>query len=247
MTAVVGILCSDGTVIGTDSSSTMVGAGGVRTIEQRTDKIDILEDRIIIAGTGSVGHGQRFKAVMNNLWRQKVIKGARDPIELCVDISTATTANFAKTQSSVEAYGALVALAVERGPVLCEFAVQKFQPELKTAQLWWCSMGSTQQITDPFLALLRSIFWPTRQPTVREATLAVTWALDHAIMLNPGGVNGPARIAVLERIKGKFQANLLTDADLNEHRTWIEGAKRAMAQTLPTAEGPDVPRLRHSQ
>ena len=246
MTAVVGILCSNGAVIGTDSSSTMVGAGGVRTIEQRTDKLDILEGRIIIAGTGSVGHGQRFRAVMNNLWRDKVIKGGRDPIELCVDISAATTANFAKTHSSAETYGALVALAVERGPVLCEFAVQKFQPELKTEQMWWCSMGSTQPITDPFLALLRNIFWPHIQPTVREATLAVTWALDHAIMLNPGGVNGPARIAVLERIQGKFQAHLLTDADLTEHRTWIEGAKRAMAETLPAAEGPEVPRLQNS-
>lgn len=247
MTAVVGILCSDGAVIGTDSSSTMVGPGGVRTIEQRTDKLDILEDRIIIAGTGSVGHGQRFKAVMNELWGKKAIRGERDPIDLCVDISAATTANFARTQSPAETYGALVALSVQRGPVLCEFAVQKFQPELKTAQMWWCSMGSTQQITDPFLALLRSILWPTNQPTVREATLAVTWALDHAIMLNPGGVNGPARIAVLERTKGKFGASLLTDADLTEHRTWIEGAKRAMAQTLPTAEGPDVPRLGQSR
>ena len=247
MTAVVGILCSDGAVIGTDSSSTMVGAGGVRTIEQHTDKLDILESRIIIAGTGSVGHGQRFRAIMSDLWEKKVIKGERDPIGLCVDISSATIANFVKTQSSVETYGALVALPVERGPVLCEFTVQRFQPELKTAQMWWCSMGSTQPITDPFLALLRSIFWPTNQPTVREATLAVTWALDHAIMLNPGGVNGPARIAVLERTKGKFQASLLTDADLTEHRTWIEGAKRAMAQTLQTAEGPDVPRLGQSQ
>ena len=246
MTAIVGILCSDGAVVGTDSSSTIVAAGGVRTIEQPTDKLDILKDRIVIAGTGSVGHGQRFKAVMAELWTNRVIKGSREPIDLCVDISQATISNFTRTQSPGESYGALVALAVESGPVLCEFAVQKFQPELKTPEMWWCSMGSTQQITDPFLALLRGIFWPNKQPTVREATLAVTWALDHAIMLNPGGVNGPARIAVLERSQGRFNARLLTDADLTEHRNWIDVAKRAMADTLPTAEGPDVPRLDQS-
>ena len=243
MTAVVGILCSDGAVIGTDSSSTSVAAGGVRTIEQPTEKLEVLQDRIIIAGTGSVGHGQRFKAVMHDLWQKKALTGTRRPVDICVDISSATVKNFITTQSPGEAYGALVAIPVNDTPVLCEFGVHKFQPELKTEQMWWCSMGSTQQITDPFLALLRSIFWPTDQPTVRQATLAVTWALDHAIMLNPGGVNGPARIAVLERQQGSYRGRLVTEADLTEHRAWIDGAKRAMAQTLPTATGPDVPRL----
>ena len=41
MTAVVGILCSDGIVIGTDSSMTMV-AGTFRTIEQSTEKLDVV-------------------------------------------------------------------------------------------------------------------------------------------------------------------------------------------------------------
>ena len=48
-------------------------------------------------------------------------------------------------------------------------------------------MGSGQPITDPFLALMRSIFWGDGLPTVQDGTFAVTWALEHAIEVNPGG------------------------------------------------------------
>ena len=65
MTAVVGILCSDGVVVGTDSSMTMA-SGTFRTIEQPTEKLDVVDNRAIIAGTGSVGHGQRFRNVIEN-------------------------------------------------------------------------------------------------------------------------------------------------------------------------------------
>ena len=107
-------------------------------------------------------------------------------------------------------------------------------------------MGSTQPITDPFLALMREIFWSAGQPSVDEATFAVTWALDHAIAVNPGGVNGPARIAVLKREGGQFRARLLDGADLEEHRGLIEEAKdrlRKLAEQFGANENaPDVPR-----
>ena len=74
MTAVVGILCSDGAVIGADSSMTMV-AGTFRTIEQPIEKLAVVDNRIIIAGTGSVGHGQRFKNVVDNMWRNPAVRG----------------------------------------------------------------------------------------------------------------------------------------------------------------------------
>ena len=247
MTAVVGILCSDGIVIGTDSSMTMV-AGTFRTIEQSTEKLDVVGDRIIIAGTGSVGHGQRFRNVVDKAWRSRQFVAERDgerqtPVDICRDLSRATISDFAETNTSGNAYGALLAVAVGQEPILCEFATNGFEPTLYTDKMWFCSMGSTQPITDPFLALMREIFWPDSQPTVSHAALAATWALDHAIAVNPGGVNGPARIAVLERHQGAFRARLLTDLEMGEHRAWIDGAKQAMAETLPAVNGPDVPRV----
>ena len=243
MTAVVGILCSDGAVVGTDSSMTSVAAGGFRTIEQPTEKLDILKDRIIIAGTGSVGHGQRFKAVVEDCWQNKMFSGTTNiPIDVCVNLSAATLSNFVKTNTSRGAYNALVAFSLGTDPVLCEFD-DTFQPHLKTEQEWFCSMGSTQPITDPFLALMREIFWSKGQPTVQEATPVVTWTLDHAIALNTGGVNGPARIAVLaHRQRNNLEARLLKDSDLDEHRSWIQDAKSLLSEALHVEGGPDVPR-----
>jgi hypothetical protein len=75
----------------------------------------------------------------------------------------------------------------------------------------------------------------------------VTWALDHAVKVNPGGINDPVRIAVLERDKGKFQARLLEDEDLAEHRQNIEQAKDLLrkfpSMQKPDAAGiPDIPK-----
>lgn len=67
MTILVGLYCKDAVIIGTDSAATFSDANSSRTIEQGTKKIDIIGERVIIAGTGSVGLGQRFKQVVKKL------------------------------------------------------------------------------------------------------------------------------------------------------------------------------------
>jgi hypothetical protein len=62
MTVIVGILCSDGAVIGTDSAMA-AGRAGRYTIERQDGnvlKIEVIEDNIITAYTGAAGLGQRF-------------------------------------------------------------------------------------------------------------------------------------------------------------------------------------------
>jgi len=133
-------------------------------------------------------------------------------------------------------------------PSLCEFASADFQPELKDVnRIWYASMGSAQQITDPFLAFMREVFWSGGPPPVEEATLAVLWTLDHAIALNTGGVNGPARLGVLAPAeKGKLAARLLAEAELEEHRQMITEAKTRLAglrkAIQPANETPEIPK-----
>lgn len=243
MTAIVGVLCRDGVVIGTDSSATFT-AGGFNTIEQPTEKLDVVADRIIIAGTGQIGLGQRFKSVVQNAWDRKAFQNSA--VETGKELSRSAIADFAFTQVPMGQYGALVAFSNGTKPQLCEFALQDFQPELKTDRIWYCSMGSAQLITDPFLAFMREVFWCKGQPSVQDATLAVTWTLDHAVAINPGGVNGPVRVAVLEPgDKGHFFARLLADSELEEHRQLIFEAKdrlRRIREDIMTSPAPDIPR-----
>jgi hypothetical protein len=108
-------------------------------------------------------------------------------------------------------------------------------------------MGSGQAITDPFMALLRDVFWKDKQPTVQEAIFGVLWALQHVIECNTGGVNGPPRIGVLTSQEGQVKARLLAEAELGEHAQAIEAAKLGMRNALEelcipsTAEVPSIP------
>jgi len=53
----------------------------------------------------------------------------------------------------------LVAFPINTDFFLCEFQLSDFQPEFKDKNLWYVSMGSSQPITDTFLAFIRDVFW----------------------------------------------------------------------------------------
>lgn len=254
MTAIVGIFCKDGVVVGADSAATSV-AGAQRTIEQPTMKIDIIDDRIIVAGTGEVGMGQRFCHQVRNLWVNKQFSGL-DEFGFSKKVAQAAMKDFGETGCRPGTYGALVAFPCNKSHHLVEYALSNFQPEFKNENMWYVSMGSGQFIIDPFLGLFREVFWGDGPPSVQEATFATTWMLDQAVNLNPGGVNAPVRIAVLETEKGKHRARLLTDDELLEHHGSVTAAKDALrnykerltdessAEEVPeppTAEQPIVP------
>src|SRR5258708_758169 len=99
MTAIVGILCREGVVIGTDSSSTLAtaeGPYGVRTIESSAKKISIVDGRIIITGTGEVGLNQRFCGIVQTLSGIFSAPNATDLV-IGVQLSQAALQNFGST------------------------------------------------------------------------------------------------------------------------------------------------------
>ncbi len=246
MTAIVGILCQQGVVIGTDSAATFV-SGQHPTMEQPTEKLIVIGNSVVVVGTGQVGLDQRFQAIVEKAWGDGTFN--KSSIEIGKYLSKTMIDDFAYTYAQKGTYGALVSFPAEQKAQLCEFAVQDFQPEFKTKDLWYCSMGSTQPITDPFLALMRDIFKQTGPPPVNEGIFVVNWALEHAVEVNPGGVNRPIRIAVLHPDNaGKFNVDVLSNVVLGEHGQSIRGAKDAVLKYYTSLheftekETPDIPR-----
>ena len=216
MTAIVGILCKKGAVVGSDSSATFA-SGQIRTIEQKTKKITIIDNKYIVAGTGQIGLGQRFLYEL-----EKVVKNPHNasclPVELCRIISETCLKNFVTTNVSQNQFGALFAFPYKKTAFhLCEYDTVSMQPELKTDQLWYVSMGSGQIITDPFLGFIRKIFWHDDKPSLQQGILTAIWTLQHAIELNPGGINEPIDIAILEEINGEYKARMLTKEEVEEN------------------------------
>lgn len=249
MTVLIGIRCQDGVVIGSDSSATFGSAGG-STIEQPTRKIDLIDNSMIVAGTGQAGLGQRFSAQLTTM---QAATGAnsykgRPAVEVGKMMATAAIADFASTNARVGTYGALVAFRAGKELHLCEFATSDMQPELKTKELWYASMGSGQAIADPFLALMRKVFWTKGMPTVADGIFAAVWALSHTIDVNPGGVNGPMHLATLtweNETKDKHVARFLSDDELDQHKQSVESAERHLAsfRDLIGGEVSDAPNV----
>jgi len=245
VTSIIGIYCKDGVVIGADSATTF-GNGRIPTIEQPSEKIEVIADKILVAGTGEVGLNQRFCNQIKIAYESKLFKDSE--IECCRNISRNALIDFEQTGIKIPNinYGALVAFPIHDKHYLCEFGINTIQPELKTKKIWYVSMGCTQGITDPFLAFIREIFWENELPNINEAIFAIYWTIDHAIKVNPGGVNGPISIAILEKSNGSFSPRKLTDEDLFEHIQNIEDAKKALKdyktfQQSKTAVIPKVP------
>jgi hypothetical protein len=98
--------------------------------------------------------------------------------------------------------------------------------------MWFASMGSGQPITDPFLGMMRRVFFGGgQQPSVIEGLFLTTWALQHTIELNPGGINGPPQVATLTlNAKGEPEARILGDDELEEHKNSVEAAEKHLSQ-----------------
>ena len=72
MTLIVGIRCSGGVVIGSDSAITFAAGPQTLTIQQRSSaKIEVIDDSLIVAGTGALGMGQRFTDITRKLSRSQ--------------------------------------------------------------------------------------------------------------------------------------------------------------------------------
>jgi len=246
MTIVIGLLCQDGVVVGTDSSATF-SAGRMPTIEQPCEKIKIIDDHLIVTGTGPVGLGQRFTEIVKDYWMGGKFKG-KTPIQSTKELCALGINDFGSTGAPKGTYGALIAFAANGQFNLCEFGLNDFQPELKTKDLCYVAMGSGQSIADPFIGFIRRVFWKNSVPRINGGIFAVLWALNHTIALNPGGINGPARIAVLENTKDGFRARLLNEAELSEHNcnaiaveTHLEQYKQILEGNVGSQDIPKAP------
>ena len=229
MTLLIGIKCTDGVVIGSDSAVTFADAQGHWTISQfHSKKIEVLDEQIVVAGTGDVGLNQRFIQLVKTNWQNRTNQPGEGAVELGRRISSRTIENFASTGLTpiheYGRYGALVAVPLGRCGELIEFPFD-LQPELKTDENWYVSMGSGQAVADPLLGLVRSIFWKEGPPNRQEGIFAVTLVMELAFTMAPAGVSAPIQIATLQpEDDHNFASRRLSEDELTEHRSVAENA-----------------------
>lgn len=248
MTVLVGVLCDGGVVIGADSSATF-GTVQAPTIEQPVDKLHIVENRMIVAMSGQLGHGQRFLDQIEKLYGKGNLK--KSPLEIGKAISGAALTDFNATIPNLAQvvtnrqlpFCALVASVHNKKPYLIEFEPGTLQPELKDNNLWYVSMSSGAKIADPFLGIMRNSILAGGPPSLATGKFAVYWTLHHTCEVNPGGVKEPIRIAVLDAKSS--EAKLLSEDELREHHGMIGETYKYLseipAKIVNKEDAPEIP------
>ena len=252
MTLIVGILCSDGVVVASDSAATF-GAGGRPTIGQQiVRKVHRLNDHLLFSSTGAVGMAQLLADKVGTLWNNGTLSGSKCPTpESAMDcigkeivnlvgpyLQTAKLQHEITGDASSSLCKSLVALPVGKVPCLFNFDYNG-APERSTAELPFISMGSGQPIADPFLALLHRLLWKGAEPTVAEGRLAAVWTIEHVSQTNPGGVGGAVQLATLSLTSGKLPSvTIVSDKDVDEHRQKVTAAEHALITELRGGLGP---------
>jgi 20S proteasome alpha/beta subunit len=243
VTAVVGIKSKDGIVIGADSAATFEAARGFPTIEQEIDKIFIIENAVIVAGTGEIGLQQRFCDIVRSAYKEKLF--AKNYIEVGRSLSERTVKNFLSTgvrdllatREYPIPYKALLAYASSERFHLCEFTTG-FQPEWKDEKMNFASMGCGQNITDAFLGFMKRVFWGKTELSVIQATFIAVWTLKHAIDLNTGGIKAPIQLARLQKWPdGKYRPFMLSKEEIAEHEASADDGERYLSLYKKVQQG----------
>jgi 20S proteasome alpha/beta subunit len=230
VTVVIGVRCSDGIVLGSDSAASLMSQGMV-TAQQRSMKKVAANGRVLSGVAGDTGLGQRIRAYIEERLNAGRWTGDRQAImtQMRRDLlNSIVRAELEAAEAAVKTFGhqscadaarteTLVATVIDDRPELIRLN-ESCAPTLIEDDVPFCSIGGGQLTADPFLAFARRILWPSQAPTVVTATVSVAWTLTHVIHANPNGIGDPIQLGVLQRDGGDWIARELTKSEITENR-----------------------------
>jgi hypothetical protein len=265
VTLIVGILCQDGIVVGSDGAATM-GVMGQQTARQAVKKLTLFTTPIpmVLGVSGPVGLAQRIGHLFSKFNFSGSNSLPHKPAEVmttirqqlwteCIQPEVKIAAEAGKLFGNISVSDAncasMVALPVSSSRQLTLISFdQQGSPEMASSNLPFVAIGSGQFCADPFLAFIRRIFWPERLPRLSEGIFAAYWTLDHAIKTSPGGIAEPKQIAVLENKDTKTVCRELTADELNPIREAVSDAENRLKElnkASPSAEAIPKPELKN--
>jgi 20S proteasome alpha/beta subunit len=231
--------------MGADGAATMGTMFGQPTILQSgVRKLQKISDKLMLGVSGPVGVGQRISGIVGGLWdgnklsgqasfkAMQIIREALAPM-LMLEIRYATEA--AKVIGQQAATSAALTTSILALPIDKQLRLYSFgctgEPEEATEALPFVAIGSGQNLADPFLAFIRSIFWKERTPNLADGVFATFWALQHAIRRNTGGVTDPKQIMKLYRDdRGNPAVKELERGELEETEQAVNAAEEHLSQ-----------------
>jgi hypothetical protein len=227
MTVVVGFHCRDGIVVGADSMLTP-SIGNIGVGHHKGQKVHVLAGSQLFAFAGNQGQAARFQIMAD--YNHAIAATADHAINFPLFLTQAMIQQFHNTGIGQQQIDLNTVLGFEHNGQhqLCVFEGM-IQPRLLDPAHYYVALGIGKLSADPFLRFLVDIFCLDGPPSVREATFLTTWAIQHVIDTNPGGVAGPIRVGVMEQNPGgAWQSRLLSDNEVDDHRQAVESARQSL-------------------
>lgn len=227
MTVVVGFLCHDGIVIGADSMLTP-SMGGINVGHHKGQKVHQLDGGQLFAFAGDQGQAARFQHMAHV--NHALPSQEQFPIDYALKLSAGIINQFNSTGlAGAVSINALLSFPHGGEIHLCAFEGM-MQPRLLDRHHYYVALGSGKLSADPFLRFLVDIFCTSGPPSVREAVLLSSWAIQHVIDTNPGGVAEPIKIVTCERnaSSGGWLTRELSANEIDDQGQAIESARQSL-------------------
>lgn len=213
MGLVVGLVCEDGVVIGSDSSRPNTDLGTPEP-SGPVQKTYVIGGDVLLSTTGNVGFAQRLEMVLREL-REDSRFPEWDHFVIARSLVADAWKEFQATRSQLGSFGALIGFRCITGVHLCELHPGDLQPEFKGPDNWFTALGPARATAHSLLGLLRRTVFQARRPRLSEGVFLAVWALEHACQLHPGWIRRPFHVALLA-----------TEAEDRPHPAWLLSAEQ---------------------
>lgn len=248
MTAIAGLLCRDGIVLISDSAATTVIEHAVASVHQMR-KIEVLENRLVLAVAGPSGIAQQYEFAMRTLARdpQFDAKESGEVMNLiCGQMTSVVSERLNTAIKRRDATGepfdgswiqaaSLVAVRIAGRPHL--FHVDGglgIEEVIETSP--FVVIGSGAVTTHAFIEYLRQTFLGSERPDLGDGILTLLWALKFAVLTGARDVGGKPQITIVPA-DSSLDIRQLDDDDLAEHEEVLSRAEAVLLDLRSAIRG----------
>lgn len=263
MTIIIGTLCRDGVVIGSDGMASL-NLGMTNFVGLNNLKTRIINNSVIVSSAGRDDVTNDFNRYLE-LNFESIASRYEDPVdfaqEICSGFWRKIFENYAKYppqvaqllsqtplpngQMSIKNIGISSLLAFylkDKFYLFCLDENNNFYPQIVTENgLWYRILGSGFLVGNPSMLLIKKMLNIDATPSVEDAKLLVYWTIAHSIEASSGGIGGKISIAVLKKEQDSIKCYF--DENLEEQKTAIDSVYRHIWQfqkkETPTLKIPD--------
>lgn len=231
MTIAIGLYCTDGLVIATDSAITIATHDGATT-EMKAPKIFHLKDDVIFAYSGNSIMAERIRRRLISFlpkWLEESATTDDLGDRICTEFEKMFSKYVIDPMKGVDCT-IMLGIIFKGTPELILFS-GGFRPQFYSKDYFYVAHGSGKQFADPFMSFLQNTC-DFRTLMVEHGLLLSYWIIDHVIEANTGGVRGPIQLQYFLKREGSAGYDHLSINDADQYENKIQAINGRISEIV---------------